>query len=190
MTVLRGTMGFLTFFLAFALKHLGAATWWYGFVLLSSGIGGLAGSMAVPTVRRRLSEQQIIVGALILTTIVAVIVAILGTLWAQPILAFVVGLASTGAKPAFDSIAQTYVPPAGLGRAFARFETQLQICWVGSALIAVLVPFKFASGDVLIAAACAIAAAFHYSMRHAFTNRDDAAKAKQQPRHGDEPLAG
>ena len=113
-----------------------------------------------------------------------------GTLWAQPILAFVVGLASTGAKPAFDSIAQTYVPPAGLGRAFARFETQLQICWVGSALIAVLVPFKFASGDVLIAAACAIAAAFHYSMRHAFTNRDDAAKAKQQPRHGDEPLAG
>jgi hypothetical protein len=190
MTVLRGTMGFLTFFLAFALKHLGAHTWWYGLILLSSGIGGLAGSMAVPTVRRRLSEQQIIVGALILTTVVAVIVAVLGALWAQPILAFVVGLSSTGAKPAFDSIAQTYVPPAALGRAFARFETQLQICWVGSALIAVLVPFKFASGDVLIAAACAIAAAFHYSMRHAFTNRDDAAKAKPQPRHGDEPLAG
>jgi hypothetical protein len=173
MSVLRGTMGFLTFFLAFALKHLGAATWWYGFILLASGIGGLAGSMAVPSVRRRLSEQQIILAALVLTTIVGVIVAILGTLWAQPILAFVVGVASTGAKPAFDSIAQTYVPPAALGRAFARFETQLQLCWVGSALIAVLVSsFRFASGDVLIAAACAIAAAFHYSMRHSFVQRD------------------
>jgi hypothetical protein len=90
----------------------------------------------------------------------------------QPILAFVVGVASTGAKPAFDSIAQTYVAPAALGRAFARFETQLQLCWVASALIAVLVSFKFASGDILIAAACAVAAAFHYSMRHTFVRRE------------------
>jgi MFS family permease len=173
MTVLRGTMGFLTFFLAFALKHLNhTATWWYGLIILATGLGGLAGSMAVSTVRRRLTEQQIILGALVVTALFGIIVAVLGSLWAQPILAFVVGLSSTGAKPAFDSIAQTYVPPAALGRAFARFETQLQLCWVGSALIAVLVSFKLASGDVLIAAACAIAAAFHYSMRHTFGRRD------------------
>jgi predicted MFS family arabinose efflux permease len=165
-------MGFMTFFLAFALKGLNEPTWWYGLILLTSGIGGLAGSMAVPSIRRRLSEQQIILGALVLTTVVGVVVAVLGSLDAQPILAFTVGVASTGAKPAFDSIAQTYVPPAALGRTFARFETQLQLCWVGSALIAVLVPFKFASGDVLIAAACAIAAAFHYSMRHTFVHRE------------------
>jgi MFS family permease len=176
MTVLRGTMGFLTFFLAFALKHLhgghGAPTWWYGLILLTSGIGGLAGSMAISTVRRRLSEQQIILAALVVTAVVGVVVAVIGTLWAQPILSFVVGLASTGAKPAFDSIAQTHVPPAALGRAFARFETQLQLCWVGSALIAVLVSFRFPAGDVLIAAACAIAAAFNFSMRHSFARRD------------------
>jgi hypothetical protein len=175
MTVLRGTMGFLTFFLAFALKHLHSATWWYGLILLSSGVGGLVGSMSISTVRRRLTEQQIILVALVLTALVGAVVAVLGTLWAQPILAFVVGLASTGAKPAFDSIAQTYVPPAALGRAFARFETQLQLCWVGSALIAVLVSFRLPQGDVLIAAACAIAAAFHYSMRHSFSRRDAAA---------------
>jgi predicted MFS family arabinose efflux permease len=173
MTVLRGTIGFLTFFLAFALKHLPhTSTWWYGLILLASGVGGLAGSMAVSTVRRRLTEQQIILAALVLTAIVGVIVAVIGQLWAQPILAFVVGLASTGAKPAFDSIAQTYVPPAALGRSFARFETQLQLCWVVSALIAVLVRFGLPSGDVLIATACAIAAAFHYSMRHTFGGRE------------------
>jgi hypothetical protein len=181
MTVLRGTMGFLTFFLAFALKHLPhTSTWWYGLILLASGVGGLSGSMAVSTVRRRLTEQQIILAALVLTAIVGVIVAVLGSLWAQPILAFVVGLASTGAKPAFDSIAQTYVPPAALGRSFARFETQLQLCWVASALIAVVVSFRLASGDVLIAAACAIAAAFHYSMRHSFGGRD-APERKRRP---------
>jgi len=128
--------------------------------------------MSVPLIRRYLSEQQLLSAALIVTAVIAVVIAILGTLWAQAILAFAVGLSSTGAKPAFDSIAQTYVPPAALGRSFARFETQLQLCWVGSALIAVLVSFKFASGDVLIAAACAIAAAFHYSMRHTFMHSD------------------
>ncbi len=172
MTVLRATMGFLTFFLAFALKHMNAATWWYGFILLASGIGGITGSMSVPGLRRRLSEQQILLAALALTAVVGVIVGIIGVLAAQPLLAFVVGMASTGAKPAFDSIAQTYVPPAALGRAFARFETQLQLCWVASALVAVLVAFKFSAGDVLIAAACAIGGAFYYSMRHAFVRRE------------------
>lgn len=172
MTVLRATMGFLTFFLAFALKHMDAATWWYGFILLASGIGGLTGSMSVPSLRRRLSEQQIILVALLLTAVIGVLVAALDSLVSQPLLAFVVGMASTGAKPAFDSIAQRNVPPAGLGRAFARFETQLQLCWVASALVAVLVTFNLASGDVLIAAACAIAAAFHFSMRHAFVRHE------------------
>ncbi|MGD0083675.1 MAG: MFS transporter [Acidimicrobiales bacterium] len=171
MTVLRASFGFLTFFLAFALKNLHSATWWYGVILLASGIGGLIGSMSVPTIRRYLSEQQLLSVALVATALVAVITAIMGTLSAQPILAFAVGLSSTAAKPAFDSIAQTYVPPAALGRAFGRFETQLQLAWVLAALIAVKVAFRFAPGDVLIAAACAIAAAFHWSMRHSLGNR-------------------
>ncbi len=171
MTVLRASFGFLTFFLAFALKNLHSATWWYGVILLASGIGGLIGSMSVPLIRRYLSEQQLLSVALIVTAVVAVIIAILGTLWAQAILSFAVGLSSTAAKPAFDSIAQTYVPPAALGRAFGRFETQLQLAWVLAALIAVVVAFRFAPGDVLIAAACGIAAAFHWSMRHSLGSR-------------------
>ncbi len=185
MTVLRACFGFLTFFLAFALKNAGAATWWYGFILLASGIGGLSGSILVPIVRRHLSEQHLILAALLLTAVAAVLVGWSGRLVVQPLLAFVVGISSTGAKPAFDSIAQTYVPPAALGRAFARFETQLQLGWVLSALLAVIFSFQFRQGDILIASACAIAAVFHHSMRHAFTKRgrsDTTARAGRKGR--------
>ncbi len=184
MTVLRALFGFLTFFLAFALKHEDAHAWWYGLILGVSGVGGLVGSMSVPKFRRRLSEQQIIFGALVLTAVTALVVAFLGHLWPQPILAFVMGMASTGAKPAFDSLGQRYVPPAALGRSFARFETQLQLCWVVAALVAVVVSFPFADGDVLIAVTAALAAAFHWSMRHAILPTGTTGHQAERPLSG------
>ena len=79
MSVIRGAVGFLTFFLAFALRHLHAATWWYGFLLLTSAIGSLLGSLLVPTLRRYLSEQQLILYSLMLSALVGVVVAIIGS---------------------------------------------------------------------------------------------------------------
>ena len=67
MSVIRGSVGFLTFFLAFALRHLHASTWWFGFVLLASAIGSLFGSLLVPVLRRYLSEQQLILYSLVLS---------------------------------------------------------------------------------------------------------------------------
>ena len=139
MSVIRGAVGFLTFFLAFALRHLHAATWWFGFVLLTSAIGSLLGSLLVPVLRRYLSEQQLILYSLMASALAGILVALLGSLWVQPLLTFVIGFATTAAKPAFDSIAQRHVPPALLGRAFARFETQLQLVWVLCGLLAVVV---------------------------------------------------
>jgi Na+/melibiose symporter-like transporter len=167
MSVIRGAVGFVTFFLAFALRHLHAATWWYGILLLTSAIGSLLGSLLVPTLRRYLSEQQLILYSLVLSAVVGVVVAIVGSLWVQPLLTFAIGFATTSAKPSFDSIAQRNVPPALLGRAFARFETRLQLVWVGGSLLAVIVGFPLRSGDVLIGVTCAIAAAFNVSMRRA-----------------------
>ena len=97
----------------------------------------------------------------------AVLVAVVGSLWAQPLLTFAIGFATTAAKPCFDSIAQKNVPPALLGRAFARFETQLQLVWVLCGLLAVVVGFSLQAGDVLIGVTCAVAAGFHVSMRKA-----------------------
>ena len=54
-----------------------------------------------------------------------------------------------------------------LGRAFARFETQLQLVWVLCGLLAVVVGFSLQAGDVLIGVTCAVAAGFHVSMRKA-----------------------
>ncbi len=167
MSVIRGAVGFLTFFLAFALRHLHAATWWFGFVLLTSAIGSLLGSLLVPVLRRYLSEQQLILYSLMLCALAGVLVAVEGSLWAQPLLTFAIGFATTAAKPCFDSIAQKNVPPALLGRAFARFETQLQLVWVLCGLLAVVVGFSLQAGDVLIGVTCAVAAGFHVSMRKA-----------------------
>ena len=169
MSVIRGSVGFLTFFLAFALRHLHAATWWFGFVLLTSAIGSLLGSLLVPVMRRYLSEQQLILYSLVLSALFGVIAAVWGSLWAQPLLTLAIGFATTAAKPSFDSIAQRHVPPALLGRAFARFETHLQLVWVLCALLAVVVGFSLQAGDVLIGVTCAVAAGFHVSMRRAVT---------------------
>jgi hypothetical protein len=106
-------------------------------------------------------------------------------LWAQPLLTFAIGFATTAAKPSFDSIAQRHVPPAQLGRAFARFETQLQLVWVLCALLAVVVGFSLQAGDVLIGVTCAVAAGFHVSMRRAVSESRLA-----QPRAGQADLPG
>jgi hypothetical protein len=184
MSVIRGAVGFLTFFLAFALRHLHAATWWFGFVLLTSAIGSLFGSLLVPVLRRYLAEQQLILYSLMLSALAGILVAVLGSLWAQPLLTFAIGFATTAAKPCFDSIAQKNVPPALLGRAFARFETQLQLVWVLCALLAVVVGFSLQAGDILIGVSCAVAAAFHVSMRRAVVQSVPA-----QPRSGEMPGA-
>jgi predicted MFS family arabinose efflux permease len=172
MCVVRGSVGFVTFFLAFNLKRAGAATWWYGFIVLASGIGGLAGSSVVPLVRRRLSEERIIFASLVLSTLFALGTALIGGLWAQPLLTFVVGLAGTTAKPSFDSLVQREVPALMQGRAFARFETWLQLVWVAAALVAVLVDFRLRDGDIVVAVACGIAAVFYASMRQSARYHD------------------
>jgi len=169
MSVIRGTVGFLTFFLAFELRRLDAATWWYGVMLLGSGAGGLLGALVVPRLRRALSEQMIILAALVGVALGGTLAAVFGSLWIQPLVTFVVGAASTTAKPSFDSLAQRYVPSALLGRSFARFETRLQLVWVVSGLVAVVVAFPLRPGDILVAVGCAVAAVFYASMRRSLS---------------------
>ena len=153
---------------------------------MTSAIGSLLGSLLVPTLRRYLSEQQLILYSLVLSAVVGVVVAIVGSLWVQPLLTFAIGFATTSAKPSFDSIAQRNVPPALLGRAFARFETQLQLVWVCGSLLAVVVGFPLRSGDVLIGVTCAVAA----GLQRLHAARGDSEPSRRQARASEVDLPG
>jgi hypothetical protein len=143
MSVLKGTVGFLTFLLAFSLRRMHAATWWYGFVLGASMAGMLAGVIVVPRLRKMFTEPQMLAASVWLVAAGAMLAFFKGGLVSQAALAFLVGLSGSAAKPAFDAIVQRYVPAAALGRAFARFETRLQLVWVLGAVIPCAV-FHFA----------------------------------------------
>jgi Na+/melibiose symporter-like transporter len=158
MSIARGSVGFVAFFLAFALRREHAATWWFGILLVASGAGSLIGSIAVPRLRRFLTERSIIAGSLFLIALGSIVAGVIGGRWAQVMLTFVVGIGPTAAKAALDSIVQRNVPPALLGRTFGRIETRLQLVWVGASLVAVVIPFPLRVGDAVIAVACVLAA--------------------------------
>lgn len=171
MSVARASVGFVEFFLAFGLRRAHAATWWYGVLLIATGAGSLLGSMLVPRLRRQLSEDRIIASALIAMAAGSVAAAIVGGLWAQALLTFVVGAGPTSAKPALDSIVQRHVPPALLGRAFGRMETRLQLLWVAVSLVAVVIPFPLFAGDLVVALGCGVAGVSYASAQSAAGRR-------------------
>ena len=171
MSVLKGLVGFLTFMLAFDLRRHGVALAWYGFVLGASVAGALVGVLLVPRARRLLTEQQMLVLAVWFVAAAGIVAAVLGGLTVQAALAFCLGLAAAFAKPAFDALVQRYVPVEAQGRAFARFETRLQLAWVVGSLIPVIAGIPIAPGDVVIAVVAAAAGGFYITGRRALRRR-------------------
>ncbi len=177
MSVARATVGFVEFFLAFALRRAHVGTWWFGLLLAASGAGSLLGSLLVPRLRRWLSEGQIITAALVAIALGALAAALIGDLWAQALLTFVVGVGPTSAKPALDSIVQRHVSPVLLGRAFGRQETRLQLFWVVASLAGVVIPFPLWVGDVVVAVAGTLAASTYVTAQLARRRRTAPAPA-------------
>jgi hypothetical protein len=137
MGVLRGGVGFVTFLLAFALKERGEPAWFYGAVLAVSAAGGLAGVLAAPRLRRRVREEVILAGSLLVPAMVVLFAARSAGRTADLVAAAVVAASAAAGRLAFDSLLQRDAPDAVRGRAFARFETRFQLIWVAGALIPV-----------------------------------------------------
>ncbi len=173
MSILRGLVGFLTFLLAFSLRrtHTSHVTEWLGFMLVASTAGGILGVLLVPRARRVLAEVQMLALSIWSVAVAGALAAFVGTVAIQALLAFVIGMASAAAKPAFDALVQRYVPTAAQGRAFARFETRLQLVWVLGALLPVVANLPLVGGDVVIAAVAAVSGLSYITSRRALRHR-------------------
>lgn len=192
MGYVRGVVGFLTMLLAFDLRggidpgptaagleigHQlraamgadrlelasgGAPTWHFGLVLLAMGVGGLAGAITSPHLRRVVREERILAGVLGTVAIVGTLAALIGGLFGAMLAAAAVSIAGQMGKQAFDAIVQRDAPEANLGRSFSRFESRFQLVWVIGALIPVIVPIPSRLGFLFVALASAFAAVSYW----------------------------
>jgi hypothetical protein len=191
MGLIRGAVGFMTFLLAFELRGgkdgvdvkpfgaaAGAATavtrdvdivgdpgapaWHFGAVVVAAGIGALFGARIAPQLRRRIAEENILLGVFAALAVAGVAAAFFGGLSGAMLLSLGVALAAATGKLAFDSLVQRDAPDANYGRSFARFEARFQLTWVVGALIPVAIRLPERVGFVLVAGAAAFAAVTYF----------------------------
>jgi hypothetical protein len=90
-----------------------------------------------PLLRRRVREETILAGSLLVPAIVALFAARSGNRLMLGVAAAALAFGAGAGKLAFDSLVQRDGPDEMRGRAFARFETRFQLVWVIGALIPV-----------------------------------------------------
>jgi hypothetical protein len=140
MGLLRATVGFLTFHIAFWLRGASVAALWFGLILLLSAAGTLFGNFVGPVMRRRTREEVMLVVALGVTGVAGLLTALAAGRIVAALLAACVGISAAVGKLAFDSIVQRDAPDANRGRAFAQFEARFQLAWVIGAAVPVIIP--------------------------------------------------
>ena len=139
MAVVRGTVGFLSFHMAFWLRDKGTPAWWFGVVVAASSVGSFAGNALAPRLRERLKEETMLAGCLGGITLFGVLAALDGSKAGAAVLSATVGIAASVGRLAFDAIVQRDAAEANRGRAFARFETRFQVAWVAAAFVPVVI---------------------------------------------------
>jgi MFS family permease len=185
MSIIRGLQGFQIFLLAFGLRRLKVGLYIYGLALSASGVGAIVGLVLLGRLRKRMTEQQLLLSSLWLIAASSLGVAIWGTLVAQVLLAFFVGMAGALAQPSFDAMIQRYIPQAAQGRAFARFATRQQLVWVLGSMIPVIVSFTLPQGDAVMAILAGIGGVTYVTGRRAVrTHRVRRDTPRQRPPAG------
>jgi hypothetical protein len=149
--IMRFTVGFATFLLAFGLRREHAGLKWFAFALTMSALGSLIGLGIVTRVRNKVPESALLTGSLLATGVGSGLAALHPSLFVQVSLAGWLGACAAIAQPSFDAITQRHVPAGAQGRTFARFAVRQQLLWVVGALIPVGISLHFRTGDVLLA---------------------------------------
>jgi hypothetical protein len=151
MGLLRGAVGFMTFFAALLLKQHGEPAWVYGFVIAMSATGNGVGVLLAPLLRRKIREEWILSGSILVPAVLLVFAARSSGRASLSIAAFAVASGAACGRLVFDSLVQRDAPDAARGRAFARFETRFQLVWVVGAVVAVAYHWKERGGLFLLA---------------------------------------
>ncbi len=162
MSVLKGVLGFLTFLLAFGFRREDAATWWFGLVVGALTAGALVGVLVVSRLRRYLSEPQMLLVSLALVFAVTLAGGLYPPRAFLAVVSFGVGAAGAMAKPSFDALVQQHVQELDRGRAFARFETRLQLMWVLGALVPVVLSLPIPAGNAVMAACAGVGGLLYF----------------------------
>lgn len=165
MAVLRATVGFLSFLLAFSLRAEDAPAWWFGVILGASGAGAMLGATIAPPLRRVVREERILFGSLVAVSVAAVVAIQMGGRPAAAMLGLVVGMAGSAGRLCFDAIVQRDAPEADRARTFGRFETRFQLAWVIGAFVPVVASMPRSVGYAALAVACSVAAATYLTGR-------------------------
>ncbi len=171
MSVLKGLLGFLTFLFAFGLRREDAATWWFGLLIGALTTGAVIGVLLVGRIRRFLSEQQMLTAALWLVAAAGLLGWLFPDRALQALVAVAVGAAGAMAKPSFDALVQRHVRESDQGRAFARFETRLQLMWVVGSLVGVVLSLSIPAGNLVLAGVATAGALSYMSALHSAANR-------------------
>jgi hypothetical protein len=148
--LMRFTVGFATFLLAFGLRREHAGLGWFAFALSLSAVGALCGLGIVTRVRNAVPESTLLTLALLATGLGAGIASFHPSLVDQVLLAGWLGACAAVAQPSFDAITQRLVPSGAQGRTFARFAVRQQLLWVVGAVIPVGITLGFTAGDGIL----------------------------------------
>jgi hypothetical protein len=149
-SALRAFTGFLTLFLAFALRTDPISTTIPTIGVIGLVAGGAAAGNTVGTAAgallRRVAPETVITVMLA----VAAVAATIGTIWYSLVAVIGVGvgagLSSALGKLALDALIQREVPDDVRSSAFARSETVLQLAWVIGGGIGISLPIPGAYG--------------------------------------------
>lgn len=149
--LMRFSVGFGSFLVAFGLRREHAGLQWYALALSASAVGSLVGLGLVTRVRNALAESSLLSLALFVTGLGVALASRHPTLIVQSAAAGWLGLGAAVVQPSFDAITQRLVPTGAQGRTFARFAVRQQLAWVLGALIPVAISLNFAAGDQFLA---------------------------------------
>lgn len=107
--------------------------------VLVSGAGFIAAAFLTPVVIERISQRTWILGLLVGAAATQIFPGVLFTQPALLVAAFFLGLASQGIKICVDTLVQTHVDDAYLGRVFALYDVIFNVAFVAAAAVAAVV---------------------------------------------------